>query len=67
MLAKDVKMLAADDGAEPDLRALAQKLAEQYKYPVDFQVVDTDGTLHAQGEANKMRRSYWSVLQEGLP
>ena len=66
MLAKDVKALAADESAPADLRALAAALARNYIYPVDFQVIDPDGTLHAQGEANDMRRPYIEVLLDGL-
>ena len=66
MIAKDVKALAADESAPEDLRAFAAGLAERYLYPVDFQVVDVEGEMHAQGEANKMLRPYLSVLKEGL-
>ncbi len=66
MLAKDVRSLAEDESAPADLRALAAALAERYLYPVDFQVVDVEGVLYAQGEANKMRLPYRSVLQAGL-
>ena len=66
MLAKDVKALASDENTPADLRTLATALAENYIYPVDFQVVSPDGTLHAQGEANRMRQPYLQVLQDGL-
>jgi hypothetical protein len=66
MLAKDVKALAEDERVAVDLRELAAALARNYIYPVDFQVVGPDGTLHAQGEANRMRRPYLEVLQSGL-
>jgi hypothetical protein len=61
-----VKALAADEQADSELRTLARALAENYKYPVDFQVLDTTGKLYAQGEANHMRRSYRDVLLSGL-
>lgn len=66
MRAQDVRSLAEDESAPADLRALAAALAERYLYPVDFQVVDVEGELYAQGEANDMRRPYRSVLREGL-
>lgn len=61
-----MKALAQDESAPADLRALAAGLAQRYLYPVDFQVVDVEGRLHAQGEANDMRRPYLAVLREGL-
>ncbi len=66
MLAKDVKALAESESAPPGLRALAARLAEHYRYPVDFQIVDVEGRLYAQGEANELFRPYRSVLEEGL-
>ena len=66
MLAKDVKAIAEDESQPADLRALAARLAERYLYPVDFQVVDADGDMHAQGEANAMQRPYRAILEEGL-
>ena len=66
MLARDVKALAGDEKAPSDLRRLAASLAESYVYPVDFQIVSPDGTLHAQGEANNMDLPYLHVLEEGL-
>lgn len=66
MLAKDVRAVAEDPDASEDLRRLAAALAEQYRYPVDFQVVDTTGELYAQGEANHMVKPYREVLLEGL-
>lgn len=66
MLAKDVKAMASDDSLEAGLRNLAQALSDNYAYPVDFQVVDLDGTLRAQGEANRMQQPYLTVLQAGL-
>lgn len=66
MLAKDMKALAADEHAGPELRRLAAALAANYVYPVDFQVVDTTGELHSQGEANRMVKPYRQVLLEGL-
>ena len=58
--------MAEDEGADPALRAFAAALAAAYRYPVDFQVVDVSGTLHAQGEANRMVKPYRAVLLEGL-
>ena len=66
MLAKDMKTLAADESLPADLRALAAGLAERYLYPVDFQIIDTDGEMHAQGEANKMAVPYRVTLEKGL-
>lgn len=66
MLAKDVRSLAEDESAPADLRALAAALAERYLYPVDFQVVDVEGELFAQGEANNMKLPYRKVLEKGL-
>ena len=66
MLAKDVKALAADESQPADLRAFAAGLAERYLYPVDFQIVDAEGHMHAQGEANDMNLSYRAVLEQGL-
>jgi hypothetical protein len=66
MLAKDMRALADDEDASAELRALAKGLAERYLYPVDFQVIDTDGELCAQGEANKMARPYIELLRGGL-
>ena len=66
MLARDVKALAGDEKSPSDLRKLAASLARQCAYPVDFQVVSPDGTLHAQGEANRMDRPYLQVLKAGL-
>lgn len=66
MLAKDVRALAADPLAPADLRALAAGLAERYRYPVDFQVVDVTGEMFAQGEANAMREPYRRTLERGL-
>ena len=66
MLAKDVKKLARDESMPADLRRVAAALAERHRYPVDFQVVDVEGVLHAQGEANDMRKTYREVLEEGL-
>jgi len=66
MLAKDVKKLAGDESTPADLRRVAACLAEHYLYPVDFQVVDAAGVLHAQGEANDMRKPYRETLAEGL-
>ena len=66
MLAKDVRSLAEDESGPADLRALAAVLAERYLYPVDFQVVDVEGELYAQGAANEMRVPYRSVLEKGL-
>ena len=66
MLAKDVKRLAGDESIPADLRRVAAALAEHHRYPVDFQIVDVEGGLHAQGEANDMRKSYREILGEGL-
>ena len=66
MLARDVRALANDEKTPNDLRKLAASLAEKYAYPVDFQIVSPDGTLHAQGEANRMDRPYLQVLEAGL-
>ncbi len=66
MLAKDVKALAADESQPAALREFAVGLAERYLYPVDFQIVDAKGRMHAQGEANDMKVSYREVLELGL-
>lgn len=66
ILAKDLRSLAEDESVPSDLRALAKALAEQYLYPVDFQVVDVEGELYAKGEANDMKLPYREVLEKGL-
>ena len=45
---------------------MAKALAERYLYPVDFQIVDVEGKLYAQGEANDMKLPYREVLEKGL-
>ncbi len=66
MLHQDVKAVRDDESQPAKVRAIARVLAEQYLYPVDFQVLDLDGKLYSQGEANRMVKPYLTVLREGL-
>ncbi len=66
MLAADVRKLAADEDAPAEVRDVARQLQERHIYPVDFQVIDTTGKLHAQAAANDHIPSYIGVLKSGL-
>lgn len=66
MLHQDVQAVRDDETQPEKVRALAKILAEQYLYPVDFQVLDLKGQLYSQGEANRMLKPYLEVLQAGL-
>ncbi|HTF90571.1 MAG TPA: hypothetical protein VK843_19290 [Planctomycetota bacterium] len=48
ILARDVKRIAKDSSAPEELRVLAAGLAERYAYPVDTQLIASDGRLLGQ-------------------
>ena len=66
MLHQDVKAIRDDETQPEKVRAMAKILADQYLYPVDFQVLDLEGKLYSQGEANRMLKPYLEVLEKGL-
>ncbi len=51
MLAKDLPQIA-EAGFEPEVRAVARTVHENYIYPVDSQVLSTSGELIDQVGAN---------------
>ena len=69
-LAKDVQAMASDEDLPENVRTFAAGLAERYSYPVDSQIVSTDGTFVAQIAANDMYTvpnwSYLSFLRDAL-
>ena len=69
VLARDLPALRDDAALPTEVRAIAAKLLDDYRYPVDSQIRTADGRLLARAEANEIGpndAAYLEILRSAL-